>query len=83
METRTLIQWIFTAGLTFLASIHRLKCDKITDIEVARQWLMEYNIRAMPMDVYSKAVAARWDYNTNLTDYNQRRAVSTINFLNT
>ena len=78
METRALIQWMFTAGLTLFTSIHRLECDKIADIDVARQWLREYNIRAM--DVYSKAVAARWDYNTNLTDYNQRRAVSTINF---
>ena len=41
---------------------------------MAKQWLMEYNIRTM--DVYSSAVEARWDYNTNLTDFNQQRAVS-------
>ena len=77
MTTRTLMQRILTAGFTFFTLLHRMKCNKITDINVAKQWLMEHNIRTM--EVYSRAVAARWNYNTNLTDFNQKRAVS-INF---
>ena len=49
--------------------------QKITDEAVAQAWLTDYNERAM--SVYYKSVVASWNYNTNLTDYNQKLSVST------
>ena len=76
MEANTQNNWIYKIGITFLTMAQLFQCDKIRDINVARQWLHEYNIRAM--DIYSMAASAKWEYNTNLTDYNQQRAVSIL-----
>ena len=44
--------------------------------EAARDWVRQYNLEAQTQRYSS--VMADWNYNTNLTDYNQRRSVSVM-----
>jgi hypothetical protein len=46
----------------------------IQDETQAQQWLDEYNTRAE--DVYYHYILGHWTYSTNLTQYNQAKAVS-------
>ncbi len=58
-----------------LAALPFIFAQKITDLDVARQYLAEYNEEAM--QIYYTAVEASWSYNTNITDETQRKSVST------
>ena len=49
---------------------------KITDENVARAWLNDFNERAMR--VYYTYQLASWNYYTNLTDHNRRLSVSSV-----
>lgn len=44
------------------------------DEEAARKFAQEFN--DMAEDQYSKDIEISWEYNTNITDYNQKRVVS-------
>ena len=57
--------------LAFLASGQE---DLITDEDVARAWLVDYNEEAEKY--FYDSVLASWIYNTNITDYNQDQSVS-------
>ena len=65
--------------LPLLLVILSAQASKITDETVARTWLDEYNVRSQVV-IYESAEAA-WNYNTNLTDYNQNAQVSVPNLV--
>ena len=68
----------FKAILTLLLTVLSLiSAQKIRDLDVARQFLDEYNESAMKI-VY-RAKEAGWNYQTNITDENQRKSVSATN----
>ena len=48
----------------------------INQYEEALKWLEQYNKNATTK--YSQYMNANWDYQTNLTEYNKNRYVSTI-----
>ena len=48
--------------------------DKITDINIAKQFLSDYD--KMAMDVEYNYMEAAWMYKTNITDENQNNQVS-------
>ena len=48
-------------------------CTKITDENLARQWLREYDVRGGKL--INEASVAEWNYVTNLTEYNQKQTV--------
>lgn len=54
--------------------IHVFRTGKVEDEEAARKFAQEFN--DMAEDQYSKDVEISWEYNTNITDYNQKRVVS-------
>ena len=64
----------FTQHILVLISITSLGSCLITDEQQARDWLDWYNDRAQ--EVYYEDVIGAWNYNTNITDYNQQRSVS-------
>ncbi len=60
--------------LVLATGIFAVSGDKITDVEIAKQWLEEYETRAM--EAYSSAIEAAWNFNTDITDENKKRKVS-------
>ncbi|XP_077996679.1 angiotensin-converting enzyme-like [Glandiceps talaboti] len=61
-------------GILVLLVVAAQAQDKITNETLAEAYLDEYN--AMAQEVYFKSVTASWNYNTNLTDYNQAQSVA-------
>ena len=57
-----------------LLVVHCTIGAKITDIDAAKQFLADYNERAM--EVYYSTFEAEWMFSTNITDENQRKQVS-------
>ena len=57
-----------------LLVVHCAIGAKITDIDVAKEFLADYNERAM--EVYYRKFEAKWMFSTNITDENQRKQVS-------
>nr|XP_034299426.1 uncharacterized protein LOC117680950 isoform X1 [Crassostrea gigas] len=51
-----------------------LRTGKVEDEEAARKFAQEFN--DMAEDQYSKDIEISWEYNTNITDYNQKRVVN-------
>lgn len=60
--------------LVLLLLCLHVQAGKITDINLARAWLDQYNAQA-EVELYTETLA-HWNYNTNITDYNNRIAVS-------
>ena len=52
------------------------EADKISDENLARVWLDEFNTQAE--DVYYKTVEAAWNFETNATEHNHRNRVSLV-----
>ena len=61
------------ASLKFCLLVHCAIGDKITDIDVAKEFLADFNEKAM--DLYYWSTEAAWAFNTNLTEENQRKQV--------
>ena len=59
----------------FFVFLHCATGAKITDIDVAKQFLADFNERAM--DLYYSSTEAAGMFNTNLTEENQKKLVST------
>ena len=60
--------------LQFCLLVHCAIGEKITDLDVAKEFLADYNERAM--EVYYRKFEAKWMFSTNITDENQRKQVS-------
>lgn len=54
--------------------VYLFRTGKVQDEEAARKFAQEFN--DMAEDQYSKDIEISWEYNTNITDYNQKRVVS-------
>ena len=67
-------------SIQILIFLHCTFGSKITDIDIATEWLADYNERAM--DVYYNYMEAEWMFNTNITDENQEKQVSIIYIFN-
>ena len=63
------------ATINIFLLLHCALGEKITDIDVAKQFLADFNERAM--DLFYSSTEAAWMFNTNLTEENQRKLVST------
>ena len=61
------------ASLKFCLLFHCVIGDKITDLDIAKDFLTDFNEKAM--DLYYWSTEAAWAFNTNLTEENQRKQV--------
>ena len=61
------------ASLKFCLLVHCAIGEKITDLEVAKGFLVDFNEKAMELYYWSTETA--WAFNTNLTEENQRKQV--------
>ena len=64
---------VVIASLKFCLLVHCAIGEKITDLEVAKGFLVDFNEKAM--ELYYWSTEAAWAFNTNLTEENQRKQV--------